>query len=104
MSRNSFAPGKIILSGEYGALFGYGGIAVPSSMGVKATYTEDLSQEHLGLSWKGGEKWLPYVEKIVAACKKQHAKVSGRLTIHTDLPIGKGMGSSTALVIAVARA
>jgi len=104
MSRTSFAPGKIILSGEYGALFGRAGIAVPSRLGVRATFDEDTALGRIETRWEGNEQWLPYVERIVAACKEKNTNLSGRLVINSDVPIGKGMGSSTALVVAVVRA
>src|SRR3989344_1736469 len=103
MSRTSFAPGKIILSGEYGALFGRAGIAVPSRLGVRATFDEDAALGRIETRWEGNEQWLPYVERIVAACKEKNTNLSGRLVINSDVPGGKGMGSSTALIIAVAR-
>ena len=102
--RDSFAPGKIILSGEYGALFGRAGIAVPSRLGVRATFDEDTALGRIETRWEGNEQWLPYVERIVAACKEKNTNLSGRLVINSDVPIGKGMGSSTALAVAVVRA
>lgn len=103
MVRNSFAPGKIILSGEYAVLFGYPGIAAPSSLGVQAIFEESVAHEGVTTKWPRHEHWLPYVEKIINTCRKKEG-LSGRLTIHSDVPVGKGMGSSTALVIAIVRA
>lgn len=103
MSRTSFAPGKIILSGEYAVLFGYQGLAVPSSPGVQAVFEEDAVSGGIDIDWKGGEMWQPYLEKIVGLCQKKNPELSGTLRIHTDLPLGKGMGSSTALIVAVTR-
>ena len=100
-SRTSFAPGKIILSGEYGVLFGHPGIAVPSRLGVRATFDEDAALRRIEIRWEGNEQWLPYVERIVAACEERNGGFYGRLTISSNVPIGKGMGSSTALIIAV---
>ena len=103
-SRTSFAPGKIILSGEYGVLFGRAGIAVPSRLGVRATFDKDPVLGRTEIRWEGNEQWLPYVERIVGACKEKKSDLGGRLTVKSDVPVGKGMGSSTALIIAVARA
>ncbi len=106
MSRNSFAPGKIILSGEYAVLFGYAGIAVPASLGVRVVFEEDPQYKHLEILWEeaqGEESFLNYAEKVVALCQTQ-GNFRGRLTIHSNLPLGKGMGSSTALIIAIVRA
>ncbi len=106
MGRHSFAPGKIILSGEYAVIFGYTGIAVPSARGIEAVFEEDAACEQVETHWDNtpdSEPWLDYLEKIVAHCQKR-VKLHGRLVIRSNLPLGKGMGSSTALVIAVTRA
>ena len=105
MIRSSFAPGKIILSGEYAVLFEYAGIAVPSSRGLRVVFDEDSHRKNIQIRWEGvhGESPRAYAEKIVALCQKR-VECRGKLIIHGDLPLGKGMGSSTALVIAIARA
>ncbi|OGG58802.1 hypothetical protein A3C86_02245 [Candidatus Kaiserbacteria bacterium RIFCSPHIGHO2_02_FULL_49_16] len=106
MTRNSFAPGKIILSGEYAVIFGYAGIAVPSSIGIEAVFEEDSACENILLTWKDADekRAILYAEKIVALCHNKNPELRGRLVIHANLPLGKGMGSSTALVIAITRA
>ncbi len=104
MNRTSFAPGKIILSGEYAVLFGYQGLALPSSLGVQAVCEEDAASKRIDIDWRGGEMWQPYLEKIVGLCQRKNPELSGKLSIHADVPLGKGMGSSTALIIAVTRA
>ena len=104
MSR-SFAPGKIILSGEYAVVFGYAGIAVPSSMGVQALFEENSESGEIRILWEdahGRKQWLEYVRKIVSLCECEN--LHGQLTIHSTLPVAKGMGSSTALVVSIARA
>ncbi|KKW38118.1 hypothetical protein A2454_05010 [Candidatus Peribacteria bacterium RIFOXYC2_FULL_55_14] len=44
-------------------------------------------------------EWQEYLKHIIARC----GKCSGDLTIENNIPLQKGMGSSTALVIAVSR-
>ncbi len=99
----TYAPGKIILSGEYAMLFGEPGIALPWKKGITATF--DVSQAaSLNVVWKGNGNpkiCIPYIQKIVNLIDP---KITGTLTISSDMPIGKGMGSSTAMVIAVTRA
>lgn len=107
MARSAFAPGKIILSGEYAmALTGGRGIAMPSRVGLTATFEEDAEKESLFIDWPGiDEAWKAYIGRIVAECGLAKGDAFlGRLTIENKLPLGKGMGSSTALVIAVTRA
>jgi len=104
-SRTSFAPGKIILSGEYAVLFGYSGIAVPSTGGIKVTFENNPSSNHMEINWmgSGNEQGSRYAEKVAALCGRE-GMFRGRLDIGSNLPIGKGMGSSTALIIAITRA
>lgn len=107
MSRNSFAPGKVILSGEYAVMYGFAGIAVPTSIGMEIMFEEDLAYDHIEIRWEGthgGEQWLLYAKKIIGLCQMKHTKLCGRIVIHSSLPLGKGVGSSTALVIALTRA
>lgn len=100
------APGKIILSGEYAVIFGFPGVAVPSSLKLTASY--QASEKDLTIEWE--EKnldaaWITFVKKIVELLEKKLGKqFGGTLRIENELPLGKGMGSSTALVIAVTRA
>ena len=106
-SRSSFSPGKIILSGEYAVIYGFSGIAVPSSHGIGVLFEESPAYEHVEVHWKRQDSemaWRGYVEKIVALCQKHQPLLRGSLVINEDLPLGKGMGSSTALVIAIVRA
>src|SRR5438876_154310 len=100
----SFAPGKIILSGEYAVLFGYAGIAVPATVGIEAVFEEDRADKKILIDWEDGGPWLPYVAKMIGLFREKNTDLHGKLTIHSALPLGKGMGSSTALVIAAGRA
>lgn len=98
MKKAGSACGKIILSGEYAVVFGHPGIAVPSPLRMHARHCE--SPAPLSIEWKGaGEKWIDYARNVARLCEC----VTGTLAIETDLPLGKGMGSSTALVVAMAR-
>lgn len=105
MKREASAPGKIILSGEYAVAFGYTGIAIPAPVGIHASYTEQLGQPGFVLHWPGVHvQWREYVEKIIERCRAENDHIFGSLTITADIPLGKGMGSSTALIIAICRA
>jgi|SRR3989344_4474404 len=104
MTRTSFAPGKIILSGEYAVLFGFPGIAVPVSHGIKATFKEDASCKGVEIEDAANTAVRAYIEKIVAVCGKNQPNLCGQLSIRSTIPFGKGLGSSTALVVAITRA
>lgn len=105
---SAFAPGKIILSGEYAVVFGEPGIAIPASIGMTVRYEEDVKAEGMMIEGLGSElhpAWKQYVGRIIAECAAWKGDaMRGRLTINNALPLGKGMGSSTALVITVSRA
>ena len=103
MSRTSFASGKIILSGEYAVLFGRAGIGIPSRTGIEVVFGEDAACDGIEISWDAPPVWLSYAHKVVELCREERGDARGRLTIHATLPLGKGMGSSTALIIAIVR-
>ena len=98
----AFAPGKIILSGEYAVVFGYPGIAVPTQMGVEVTW-EETGDTPLKIILEGMEEGEQYPRKIVDLCSSKGGRATGTLTIRNQIPVGRGMGSSTALVISICR-
>lgn len=104
-STSASAPGKIILSGEYAVVFGKRGIAVPSEESVTVTWTDDASISGVSITWDGdvNSQWISYAENILEYLKPHTKPLQGTLHVRCDIPLGKGMGSSTALVIAVCR-
>lgn len=99
-----YAPGKIILSGEYAVVFGYPGIAIPAPIGITAEFFEDVSCDGVEIRIEGDDTAVrAYAEKIVTLCQVRKRQ-GGRLSIKWDLPLWKGMGSSTAFVVAISRA
>ncbi|NOS66926.1 MAG: hypothetical protein HOO67_00975, partial [Candidatus Peribacteraceae bacterium] len=102
MKHSAFAPGKIILSGEYAVVFGYPGIAVSANVGVEATW-EETSDAPVKIVLKGLKGEETYARKIVNACIDKRGPLKGTITIKNDIPVGRGMGSSTALVIAICK-
>ncbi len=104
MEQSGNARGKIILTGEYAVLFGHPGIAVPSGPGIGVTLADDRYDEDFKLSWDADWRWCEYAEKIVKLCEAHTGKdITGNMTVKCSLPLGKGMGSSTALLIAICR-
>jgi hydroxymethylglutaryl-CoA reductase len=88
------AAGKVILLGEHGVVYGRHALALPIPEGVKVTVTRaselshdlpgefvDLLLNELGVDDRG---W--------------------RISIDSQLPFGKGLGSSAAIAVAIARA
>ncbi len=109
MSRSATACGKIILSGEYAVVFGHRGIAFPSpdhtlTVSFEETPWESSLQMHSVTIDTSHLEWESYIGRIVSMCEaKSGEKFVGKLTISGNLPVGKGMGSSTALVIATCK-
>lgn len=101
MKYHASACGKLILSGEYAVVFGYPGIAIPAPCTVTATFHsthhDTLSITHSGID---NETYLHHILNAVTAIT---GPLRGRLTIENTIPVGRGMGSSTALVIAICR-
>ncbi|MDD3896668.1 MAG: hypothetical protein PHU04_02360 [Candidatus Peribacteraceae bacterium] len=103
MKQRATASGKIILSGEYAVVFGYPGIAMPAPIGIQAIF-EPSQQKNIELRWEDApQEWLEYLGTIVERCGELGAQ-KGKISIVNQIPLGKGMGSSTALVIGVTRA
>lgn len=102
MSTVSSVSGKIILAGEYAVVFGYPGLATPSKERLTVHFTPGKKME---IVWPEvmGTPWIPYMEKIISLIKEK-VSVAGTYVVENELPLGKGMGSSTALVIACCRA
>lgn len=113
MKHTAVAPGKLILSGEYAVVFGYPGIAVPAPLAMQVTFEETraVGTRHavslLAIKWlgiSGGSAWEDYARKIILHLEQIHgSSFRGTVTIKNQLPLKKGMGSSTALVIALTR-
>lgn len=105
-TQTASACGKIILSGEYAVLFGYPGLALPSKERITVTWVDDPKQKTPAIVWKNIEThraWDTYVEEILKELAPRTKDLHGTLEISSDIPLGKGMGSSTALIIAMCR-
>jgi mevalonate kinase len=101
------ACGKIILSGNTANRFGKRALAVPVDMYITVTWEKsDNPKEGVRIVWPGQKEdgiWLTTVRKVTKLIEAQIGPLSGKLTIRNTLPLGKGMGSSTAIVVALAR-
>jgi mevalonate kinase len=101
------ACGKIILSGNTANRFGKRALAVPVDMHITAIWDKiDSAPNGLQITWSNhteDDVWLITARKVINLIETQIGPVSGTLSIRNTLPLGKGMGSSTAIVIALAR-
>ncbi|MBI2636254.1 hypothetical protein HYW84_02930 [Candidatus Peregrinibacteria bacterium] len=102
MKSTSTARGKIILSGEYAVVFGYPGIAAPAEQSVTATY-ENSGASPMKIILEGNAGMEEYARRIVGLCVAKGYSKTGTMVIQNEIPLGKGMGSSTALVIALSK-
>ncbi|MGV3620119.1 MAG: mevalonate kinase [Archangium sp.] len=104
MSRviSAFGPGKIILLGEHGVVYGHAALAGAISRGVRAS-AEPSNEPGLELPDDLSEGQQDALDRAfaVAAKKAKHPKVA--VHVSSDLPLSMGLGSSGALSVAIAR-
>ena len=88
------AAGKIILLGEHGVVYGRQALAlpIPAAVGVTLTEAPSLSHDLPGV----------FVDRLLAEIGV--AQTNWRIDIESRLPFGKGLGSSAAVAVAIARA
>lgn len=98
------ASGKIILSGEYAVVFGKRGIAIPSSMSIDVRFTPHKNDPIIEWEREETRASSTAYAKNVAEEIREHSGRTGTFRIGGMLPIGKGMGASTAIVIAMCHA
>jgi hydroxymethylglutaryl-CoA reductase len=88
------AAGKVILLGEHGVVYGRHALALPLPDAVRVTLREASSLSH--------ELPGEYVDRLLGALGV--TDTGWRIDIDCRLPLGKGLGSSAAIAVAVARA
>jgi hydroxymethylglutaryl-CoA reductase len=88
------AAGKVILLGEHGVVYGRHALALPIPDAVKVSVeASDLQQHDLP-----DEFVEPLLHELGVADRQW------RIRVDSQLPLGKGLGSSAAIAVAVARA
>ena len=94
------ACGKLILCGEHAVVYDHPAIAIPVDLHTTVDYKPTpgpLVVEH--------ELWSPrHEDRLDLALAQIFPNGGATLEIHSDLPVGVGLGSSAALSVAVARA
>ena len=99
---SAFGPGKVILLGEHGVVYGHPALAAPLSRGMRA-WGEPADSTSLAIPDGLSEPQQQALERAFAraAKKLKHPKVAVHL--ESDLPLSMGLGSSGALSVAVSR-
>ena len=88
------AAGKIILLGEHGVVYGRHALALPIPGAVRVSVAQSDTPRHD----LPGEFLEPLLADLGVADR------SWRIDVESDLPIGKGLGSSAAIAVAIVRA
>ncbi|MCC3357145.1 mevalonate kinase [Bacillus sp. REN16] len=105
------AHGKLILTGEHAVVYGMPAIALPFPL-VKAVSTvEEIADESVISCeyYDGPLNQVPEKLRGIAACIKEALKVLHKpqkglwIRLNTSIPIGRGLGSSAAIAMAVVK-
>lgn len=104
------APGNLVINAEHGVLCPYNlAIIMPIASYTYVGFRKAKSSDVSAFQWRKGDlKPYPqveeYISEIQTILKKQleiEEEVEGRVKIVSDLPIGRGLGSSSALAVAL---
>jgi mevalonate kinase len=99
---SAFGPGKIILLGEHGVVYGHPALAAPISRGVRA---RGLVSKRLSLEMPPGLT-VPQqaaLQRAFEVAAKAASVKQLTVVLESDLPVSLGLGSSGALSVACAR-
>ena len=102
----SSAPGKIFLFGEHAVV--YGKTAIACAIDLRAYVTVDAASS-VQMKGPGGNIDLnprkhPYIYAVVEKFKELTTVTGVSIDIHSDIPVGSGLGSSAAVTIATIKA
>lgn len=96
MIRKGWGAGKLILAGEHAVVYGYPAVAFAVDLGTTATLRRYPGRTHV-------EKF-EHDADLRKAVVCLLGETGWKVELDTTLPIGRGMGSSAALAVAINRA
>lgn len=96
MTTTAFAPGKLILMGEHAVVYGHHALAMAVNRGLRVTLTERPGATGLDHDLTTDPRLQ---EALLTVLPVEGVGVH----IESTLPMGRGMGSSAALAVALAR-
>jgi mevalonate kinase len=97
MTASAFAPGKLILMGEHAVVYGHPALAIAIDRGMTVDLHHRAGPSGLDTPWVEDSRLHDALLEILPP-----NGVSVR--IESTLPVGRGMGSSAALAVALVRA
>lgn len=103
----AWAPGKLILAGEHAVVYGHPAIAAAVSLGTTVRLVRRAGPsavETCTAQSRQGAEAVADDPRLLPALMAVLPLEGVGVHIHTDLPVGRGMGSSAALAVALVRA
>lgn len=105
-----YAHSKLILTGEHAVVYGKPAIALPFPLEVKAAIEEAPGEIIIDCAhYSGLLSMVPSKLQGIAVCMKEILHYFNKplrgiiIRIHSSIPIGRGLGSSAAIAIAIVR-